>query len=218
MRTQADITKPWAYLSWPNRISLLRLLLVAPFVVLMGHQQSRALYRYLALGIFVFMALSDLADGFLARQLGRTTRLGGILDALADKALITCAAILLSLDHSHVLGARLPDWVVVLIVGKDLWVVVGFLVVFLLTGKVKVSPTLPGKMVTCGQLIMVTAVLVSPELNASGLPVGTWLARVFWWGVAGLCLLAVVTYTRLGLALVAAADQDQVDQRSGRAA
>ena len=185
MQDQAAPTRPWAYLSWPNRISPLRLLLVAPFVVLMGHPQSRGLFRYLALGIFVFMALSDLVDGFLARRLGRSTRLGAILDPLADKALITCAAILLSLEHSHVRGARLPDWVVVLIVGKDLWVVVGFLVVFLLTGRVKVMPTMPGKMVTCAQLMMVTAVLISPELNAVGLPVGTWVARVLWWAVGG---------------------------------
>lgn len=218
MQDQAAPTRPWAYLSWPNRISLLRLLLVAPFVVLMGHQQSRELFRYLALGIFVFMALSDLVDGFLARRLGRSTRLGAILDPLADKALITCAAILLSLEHSHVRGARLPDWVVVLIVGKDLWVVVGFLVVFLLTGRVKVMPTMPGKMVTAGQLMMVTAVLLSPELNAVGLPVGTWLARVLWWAVGGLCLLSVISYTRLGLAFVAEADQNHRNSRTGRAA
>lgn len=218
MQDQAALTRPWAYLSWPNRISLLRLLLVAPFVVLMGHQQSRGLFRYLALGIFVFMALSDLVDGFLARRLGRSTRLGAILDPLADKALITCAAILLSLEHSHVRGARLPDWVVVLIVGKDLWVVVGFLVVFLLTGRVKVMPTMPGKMVTCAQLMMVTAVLISPELNAVGLPVGTWVARVLWWAVGGLCLLSVISYTRLGLAFVAEADQNHRNSRTGREA
>lgn len=218
MQDQAAPTRPWAYLSWPNRISLLRLLLVAPFVVLMGHQQSRGLFRYLALGIFVFMALSDLADGFLARRLGRSTRLGAILDPLADKALITCAAILLSLEHSHVRGARLPNWVVVLIVGKDLWVVVGFLVVFLLTGRVKVMPTMPGKMATCGQLMMVTAVLISPELNAVGLPVGMWLARVLWWAVGGLCLLSAISYTRLGLAFVAEADQNHRNSRTGGAA
>ena len=218
MQDQAAPTKPWAYLSWPNRISLLRLLLVAPFVVLMGYQQSRDLFRYLALGIFVFMALSDLVDGFLARRLGRSTRLGAILDPLADKALITCAAILLSLEHSHVRGARLPDWVVVLIVGKDLWVVVGFLVVFLLTGRVKVMPTMPGKMVTAGQLMMVTSVLISPELNAVGLPVGTWLARGLWWAVGGLSLLSVISYTRLGLAFVAEADQNDRNSRTGGAA
>ena len=218
MQSQISPTKPWASLSWPNRITILRLLLVAPFVVLMQHQQSRPAFRHLALGIFLSMALSDLADGFLARRLGRSSRLGAMLDPLADKALITCAAILLCLPHSHVRGARLPDWVVVMIVGKDLWVVVGFVVVFLLTGKVKVSPTLPGKMATCGQLVMVAAVLVSPDLNAIGLSLGTWLARVLWWAVAGLCLLAAVSYTRLGLAFVAEADQGNIERRSDKAA
>jgi len=218
MRSLGHAIRPWAYLSWPNRLTMLRLLLVAPFVVLMKHQQVRPPLRHLALGIFLFMALSDLVDGFLARRLGSSGRLGAILDPLADKALIVCAAILLSLEHSHVRGARLPDWVVVMIVGKDLWVVVGFIVVFLLTGKVRVMPTLPGKMCTCGQLVMVTAVLLSPDLNALGPPIGTWLARGLWWSVGGLCLLAAVSYTRLGLAFVAEADQNRHNDKASRAA
>ncbi len=217
MPEQAEILRPWAYLSWPNRISLMRLLLVAPFVVLMLHQQERPLCRYLALGIFLVMAFSDLADGFLARRLGRTSRLGAILDPLADKALMICAAFLLTLPHSYVRGAQLPEWVVVLIVGKDLWVLVGFLLVFLLTGKVKISPNLFGKLCTAGQLVMVTAVLISPELNATGLPIGTWLARVLWWTVAGLSLLAAVGYTRLGVAFVAEQDHGHTGNRARQA-
>jgi CDP-diacylglycerol--glycerol-3-phosphate 3-phosphatidyltransferase len=218
--SQAPVTaeRPWAYLSWPNRLSLLRLLLVAPFVVLMQHQQSQDLFRHLAMGIFVFMALSDAADGVLARRTQSASRLGMFLDPLADKALITCAAILLSLDHSHVPGARLPDWVVVLIVGKDLWVIVGFLVVFILTGRARVAPTRVGKISTCGQLMMVTAVLISPDLNRLCPQVGSWVARVLWWAVAGLCLLAAITYTRLGLTFVAEADRSDQGNRAARSA
>lgn len=218
MGSLTSAIRPWAYLSWPNRLTMLRLLLVAPFVVLMQHQQRQPALRYLALGIFLFMAFSDLADGFLARRLGSSSRLGAILDPLADKVLITCAAILLTLEHSHVRGTRMPDWVVVMIVGKDLWVVVGFIVVFLVTGKVRVMPTLPGKMSTCAQLMLVAAVLISPDLNHLGASVGTWMARLLWWAVAGLCVLAVVSYTRLGLAFVAEADQNDENDQSTRAA
>jgi len=218
MRSSAETTRPWAYLSWPNRITLVRLALVAPFFVLIQHHQARPLYRHLALAIFMLMALSDLVDGFLARRLGRKSHLGAILDPLADKTLIICAAVLLSLPHSAVRGARLPDWVVVMIVGKDLWVLVGFVVVFLLTGSVKVQPTRLGKACTVGQLAMVLAVLLSPDFSRLGFNAGFQLARALWWTVSALCVLSVISYTRLGLSLLAEADQGDSDQHVDKAA
>ena len=92
--------KPWAVLSWPNRISLMRLLLVAPFIVLlMNQQQWGPSARYGALAIFIVMAVSDAIDGMLARRLNQITRLGAILDPLADKVLVICSVVLLSLDR-----------------------------------------------------------------------------------------------------------------------
>jgi phosphatidylglycerophosphate synthase len=136
------------------------------------------------------------------------------LDPLADKALIICAAVLLSLPHSAVPGVVLPDWVVVMIVGKDLWVIVGFALLFVLTGKVHVRPTVPGKLCTVGQAVMVAAMLASPELDRLGWGVGSRLSQALWWTVGGLCLLAAVAYTRLGVGLVAEADAD--GRRPGR--
>ncbi len=195
----------WRYLSWPNRISLLRLLLIAPFVILMlNHRQHDPQFRYLALGIFGLMAVSDFLDGFLARRMKLSSKLGAILDPIADKALIICAAILLALPESSVPGAILPNWVVVLIVGKDLWVVAGFVVMVLLTRKLHVQPNIFGKMATAAQLLMVIAILLNPELNTLGRQVGTRLAQVLWSVVAALCVLAALTYTRLGLRFVLA--------------
>ena len=208
-----DVTRASAALSWPNRITLMRLLLVAPFVVLVQQHHARPVFRHLALGIFLVMAVSDVLDGYLARRTGHTSRLGAILDPLADKTLIMCAAALLSLPHSAVAGTRLPHWVVVLIVGKDLWVIVGFVVVFLLTGRVRVMPTRAGKLCTAGQLAMVTAVLISPDINrlalsaGTALGAGTALARGLWWATGALSIAAVVSYTRLGLGFVAEADR-----------
>lgn len=204
-----DVMRPWAALSWPNRITLMRLLLVAPFVVLMQQHHARPVFRHLAMGIFLVMAVSDVLDGYLARRAGHTSRLGAILDPLADKTLIICAVVLLSLPHSAVRGTRLPHWVVVLIVGKDLWVIVGFVVVFLLTGRVRVMPTWPGKLCTAGQLVMVAAILVSPDINHLATAAGTALAKALWWATAALSVVAVVSYTRLGLLFVAEADRGQ---------
>ena len=216
MRTLSEIITPWRFLNWPNRITLLRLLLVAPFVMAMQRQQAEGVYRYVALGILAAMAASDLLDGILARRLNAASRLGAILDPLADKVTIICAAVLLSLDHSSIRGAQLPQWVAVLIVGKDLWVLVGFVVLFLLTGSVHVRPSRLGKFSTAAQLAMVLAVLLSPDINHLGGRAGFQLARALWLAVSVLCVLSVISYTRLGLILLAQTEQDDSARHVGK--
>jgi len=198
-------SKPWKVLNWPNRISLLRLLLVGPFIVLLMHASPDGWpwARHAALGIFVVMAVSDFVDGMLARRLNLRTRLGAILDPLADKVLIICSVVVLSIRES----ANMPDWVVVAVVGKDLYVIIGFIVIYLVTDKFRVRPTLAGKLCTLGQLVMVVAVLAAPDLDRLGGAVGSWFVKICYWGVAGLVGLAVVSYTRLGLIFVAEGQQ-----------
>ncbi len=207
LRLGSDQVKPWGSLSWANRISILRLLMVAPFLILVMNQHDWAPARYCALGIFVGMAISDYLDGVLARRLNQRTRLGAILDPLADKVLIICAVVLLSLPASAVPGARISNWVVVAIVGKDLWVIMGFLVIYLVTDRFRVRPTLAGKAATAGQLIMVGLVLIAPDLNRLSEGVGTQLAKAAGWGVAALSAAAGASYTRLGLRFVAEGQQ-----------
>ena len=217
MRTLSEIMRPWTVLNWPNRITLFRLLLIFPFVMLIQHQQERPLYRHIALGTFVMLAISDFLDGYLARRLDCKTRLGAILDPLADKGLIICAVILLSMPNSCVVDGttriQLPNWVVVAVVGKELWVVVGFLVLFLVTGKVRVKPSRAGKSSTTAQLAMVSALLLAPDLNRLGWDVGTHLARVLWWAVLVLCLGSIVSYTRMGLSILS---EEELPNRPNR--
>ena len=212
---QPKPVRPWGSLSWPNRISILRLLLVAPFVVLLMNQNQPGwgVARHVAVGIFVVMALSDWMDGILARKLNAMTRLGAILDPLADKTLIICAAVLLSLPESSVHAAPLPGWVVVAIVGKDLWVVIGFIVIYLVTDRFRVQPTLAGKLCTFGQSWLLGLTLIAPELNLLGGRAGTWAARAMGWVAAGLCVLAVVSYIRLGLHFVALGQKPMEEAR-----
>jgi len=197
--------KPWGYLSWPNRISMLRLLLIAPFVVLLLNQQRWPAARYAAIGLFVTMAVSDFIDGVMARRLDARSRLGAILDPLADKLLIICAVVLLSLPKTAIHQAKLSNWVVVAIVGKDLWVIIGFLVIYLVTDRFCVKPTLAGKACTVGQLLMVGFILIAPDLNrlTAAANVGTWTAAALSWAVAGMCVLAMISYTKVGLGFIA---------------
>jgi cardiolipin synthase len=203
-------------LNWPNRISIIRLLLVAPLVILLMNQQGWPWARHGAMGIFVVMAVSDVLDGMLARRMGARTRLGAILDPLADKVMIICAAVLLSLPDSRVPQAPLSNWVVVAIVGKDLWVIIGFVVVYLVTDRFRVRPTRAGKLCTFGQVWMVGLTLLAPDLNRLHPEIGTELARLASWAVAGLCVLAAGSYTLLGLTFVAVEEKPMEDNHGAK--
>lgn len=195
--------RPWGSLNWPNRISLLRLLLVAPFVVLLLNQQEVSWARYAALGIFVIMAVSDFLDGLLARRFNLKTRLGALLDPLADKVLIVCSVVLLSMEGSSPgKDYTLRNWVVVAVVGKDLWVVFGTIVVYFVTDRLRIQPTLPGKFATLVQLATVIVALLAPDIDGLtgwGKPIVLAMSVL----VVATAAAAVVSYTRLGLSFIA---------------
>jgi cardiolipin synthase len=196
----------WKALNWPNRISLVRLMLVGPFIVLLLNQQSWAWARHLALAIFVVMAFSDVLDGVLARRLDLKTRLGAILDPLADKTLIISSVFLLSSASLAEAGAEklvLPNWVVVAVVGKDLWVVIGVVVVYLVTDRLRVTPTRAGKLSTAGQCVLVGWALLAADVERLVPHAGWWGVQATSAAVAALSIWAIISYTRLGLSFAA---------------
>lgn len=205
-------------LNWANRITILRILLIGPFVICMLKTNGpglagsmRNLIRYAAIFVFFVMAVSDGLDGFLARRNGQGTKLGAFLDPTADKLLITCACLLLASKRGGVDGFLLPPTVVVLIVGKDVLLLIGFLIVYFLTGKVRIVPVLVGKASTVLQLSMVAGVLIGPEMSLV-LPGWIWFLRVLWWSAAGAAVLAMLTYIRNGSRFIEQYDQTVNDK------
>lgn len=189
-------------LSLPNRVTIARLLLIVPFVVLVLYQNKIRFVdwaRYTALGVFVVMALSDALDGYLARQMGQRSRLGYFLDPLADKLLITAACILLALNKTGVPNALLPGWVVVIIIGKDVIWFVGVLVIQFVTGQVAISASKLGRACTCGQLAMVIGILLYPDFHRASPQFAWWLTRLLWWTVSGLAILTLIEYIHIGI-------------------
>jgi len=202
--------KVWKLLNWPNRISILRLMLVPPFVMLLLNLHDpacEAWARYAALGIFMVMAASDFLDGMLARRFNLRTRLGAILDPLADKILIVCSVLLLSIPAYAPQEFHIPKLVVVAVVSKDLWVVIGALVVYLVGGRLRIRPTLAGKLSTAIQLATIICILIVPDLEHLRPGLGISAA----WGLViatfAVSVLAIFSYTRLGLSFIVKTDQ-----------
>jgi cardiolipin synthase len=204
-----------AGLTWPNRITLLRFVLVIPYVMAllqMSEHGDRA--RYVALGLFVFMALSDAADGILARVLNERSYLGAILDPLADKVLIICSTILLAIPSITPEPVRLPSWVVVAVVAKDLWVLLGCEVMFLVNGTLKMGPTPSGKLSTVIQALMVGFALIAPEMNTLRDGLGQTIVLVASAAVTALCGLAIMSYTRMGLGQLVEAQLEKTTEET----
>jgi cardiolipin synthase len=177
-----------------NQITLLRIILIIPFVLCMveaNHSSFGTMYRYIALGIFIVMAVSDALDGYLARVKKQATRLGAFLDPMADKLLIICACILLASQRFSVPGFRLPLEPVILILGKDALLCLGFLTLYFLTGDVHIKPVWAGKLATFLQLMMVASILIAPEMTQKLSGWAVWVP-ICWW-LAGVAAIAAGT-------------------------
>ena len=187
--------------SWANQISILRILLIWPFVMFMlsvNDAERGMVFRYCALGVFFVMGLSDALDGYVARRFKQVTLLGKFLDPLADKLLITCASVLLAMPDTAVEGFRLWGQIVVLIIGKDVIVSLGFVLVYFITGHVRIVPNWAGKLSTFMQIVMVLGTLTAPEMTDFW---GFWRFIVpGLWIVTGTgAVLATILYIRQGI-------------------
>ena len=191
-------------LSWANRITILRILLIVPFVICMLNINDPEFslswqhwMRFISVLIFTAMAVSDIFDGYYARKKKEITRLGSFLDPTADKLLMTCACLLLSSKLSGVDGFLLPLTVVVLIIGKDLFLLLGFVIVYFITFQVRIVPVLIGKIATILQTSMVMGILIAPEVSLY-IPGWIWFVRFLWWSAAITAIVATLIYIRTG--------------------
>jgi CDP-diacylglycerol--glycerol-3-phosphate 3-phosphatidyltransferase/cardiolipin synthase len=208
-------------LNWANRITIFRILLIVPFVSLMLKindsrlsEAARLCVRYTSMGLFLLMAISDGVDGYLARRKNQITKLGSFLDPVADKLLITSACLLLASQTGHVGEFLLPPTVVVFIIGKDLFLLIGFVIVYLITSKVHIAPVFVGKLATTLQLLMVAGILIAPEVS-SWIPSWIWFLRALWWSAAGTALLATLIYIRDGSRYIEAYEQGLANKDAG---
>jgi cardiolipin synthase (CMP-forming) len=129
-----------------NQLTILRMLLIPAFglSVIYG-------YMFAAFVIFVVAGLTDALDGLLARRTGKTT-LGAWLDPLADKLLVATMFIVLTLPLEH-LVAKLPVWLTVLVLSRDIGIVATVAIVNLAMGPRTFRPSVFGKIATATYLV-----------------------------------------------------------------
>ena len=187
-------------LNHANRVTILRILLIIPFVICMlkvNDPSSGKVMRYISLVLFIVMALSDAYDGYIARKKKQVTRLGSFLDPMADKLLMACACVLLAVHKTKIDGFGLPPTVAVLIIGKDLFLLIGFMILYFMTFQIKITPVFIGRLATTLQLTMVAAILIAPEMSkvVSG---WIWFLRFLWWSAAATAISTTLIYIYAG--------------------
>jgi len=125
-----------------NQVTLLRMLLIPAFVILV-------VYGYLgwALTTFAIAGVTDALDGLIARRAGQKTRLGAWLDPAADKLLLVTTFIILTLPNLG-LANRLPIWLTVLMISRDVGIVLTVAIVSFAVGPRTFPPSVFGKIAT----------------------------------------------------------------------
>jgi cardiolipin synthase len=179
-------------------------------------ESGQRFLRHAAIGLFFVMAISDAVDGYWARHRKQITKLGAFLDPLADKLLITSTSLLLVSQRGHVEGFGLPMTVVVLIIGKDVLITIGFLVMYLITSHAHIVPVFAGKLATALQLTMVIAVLVAPDLVGL-IPGYRGFVHVLWWSAAVAAVVAASVYIRNGSRYIEEYERTQAGPEHDRA-
>lgn len=144
-----------------NKISITRILLIPFFIGSIVYYKNEAgLLAYLPLLIFFLAVISDALDGLIARRFNQKTELGTFIDPMADKLLIITAFICLSLSKSIPPNLQLPAWLPILVISRDIIIVLGTVLVYVIKGNIRIIPTFWGKITTFFQMSTILAVLI----------------------------------------------------------
>jgi len=148
-------TERVAVVTLANQITIFRILLIPVFIgtaVYYGESVAAGLtnesLRWWTIAVFALAAVSDAVDGYIARRLDQRSRLGAILDPLADKLLLLSAIITLSFTGWR---QHFPLWFPTLVIFRDLASIGGALLIDRLTGRCIIKPHWTGKMATFAQ-------------------------------------------------------------------
>lgn len=136
----------------PNKLTVLRVLMVPFFVLFMLTDLGGAANKWIALAIFVVASLTDLLDGKIARKYNLVTNFGKFMDPLADKLLV-CSAMICLIEKGS-----LASWIVIVIIARE-FIISGFRLVASDNGIV-IAASYWGKFKTVFQMAMVIVLIM----------------------------------------------------------
>ena len=175
-----------------NWLTVLRILLIPVFVTLLVYRQ-----RGPALAVFLAAALTDLLDGYVARQRGSQSRLGAFLDPMADKLLLVSSFVTLTWLRA------LPFWIAAVVISRDLILMIGALAIHMAGGRITPRPSRAGKLATFCQVLTVLAGLVAPFYQMAA------LTRVLLWLAAAFTVFSGLQYIVQGMRFLNTAHADE---------
>ena len=149
-----------------NRLTLSRILLVPLFIAsLLYFSPQRAYFHTIAVFIYILACATDALDGILARKLKDETALGRTIDPIADKLLLLSGYISLSIMPNIPVSMRVPGWLTLAVISRDVMILVGSVVIFIVTGDLKPTPLFIGKITTVIQMGTLLASLLGLPLD-----------------------------------------------------
>ena len=164
----------------PNKLTVLRVIMVPFFVFFMLTDVGGAANKWIALVLFIVASLTDMLDGKIARKYNLVTNFGKFMDPLADKLLVCSAMICL------IPSGKLPTAVVIVIIARE-FIISGFRLVASDNGVV-IAANYWGKFKTVSQMIMIILLLI--DLGG----VFDILEQIFIWLSLALTVISLITY------------------------
>ncbi len=140
----------------PNRLTVLRVLLIPFFVFFLLYPDVAEYGNYIAAVIFILASLTDFADGKIARKYNLVTNFGKFMDPLADKLLV-CAAMICLIETG-----KLAAWIVIVIISRE-FIISGFRLVASDNGIV-IAANYWGKFKTTFQILMIIVLILDLDL------------------------------------------------------
>ena len=185
-------------MNFANKISTFRILTVPFFVaslIYYRHPEKEYL-RFIALGIFILGVISDAVDGYIARKSKQKSKAGLVLDPLGDKLLLMSSFICLSVIKE--LPLRFPLWVTFIIISRDVIILLGTVVIFMVKQNIKIQPTRWGKFTTTFQMSAVLSVLIQFSF-----------APILWWLAVFFTVFSGIDYIMRGFKILYAPDNSR---------
>lgn len=181
----------WATLTAANQLTILRMLLIPAFVIFL-------LYGYSGWALLTMVAagITDGLDGLIARRTGQKTTLGAWLDPMADKLLLVTTFIMLTIPGLG-FANRLPLWLTVLVISRDIAIVMAVAIVNLAVGRRTFLPSSYGKIATATYIVTAVVTLMFNFLGRRS-P----LVTACVWASLAITVVSGVDYVRQGTRLL----------------